>query len=149
MTRRAEGREACGGVVRIVRFVEIGDVTTRAIGWSTGKLAVQMALIATDVDMAASQGKRRSRVVIKRSSRPGSRVMAGVACSWEPGRRVRRIVRSRKIFLMAGTARHCRQSVIVVRVALSAVERGMHAGQRKPRRRMVEDDRRPRGGGMT
>lgn len=149
MTRRAEGREACGDVVRIVRFFEIGDMTTGAIGWSTGKFAVQMALIATDADMGACQGKRRSRVVIKRSSRPGSRVMTGVACCRKPGGSVRRIVRSRKIFLMAGTARHCRQSVIVVRVALSAVERGMHAGQRKPRRRMVEDDRRPRGRGMT
>jgi len=77
-----------------------------------------------------SAGEReRCVVMVEGRADPGGRSVAGLACSREPRRGMRRTIRSIPIRLVASVASRGQRGVIVIRVALRAHHRRVRASQ--------------------
>lgn len=148
----AGGREPGRRVIRIRRSVVVALVAAHARGRQRRVVIVDVAHHAGDrrSRMEACQRERRV-VVIKGCARPVGRAVAGVASRREAGRSMRRRVRIVVVGLVARNAGRVRrrQIVVPVHVALAALHRGMEAGEREARGRVVERPVAPVGGGMA
>lgn len=135
----ARGREADLRVVRIIGVVVIRLVAGDATGVRAGQLviAVHVALLASDRKVEAGQCPARRRV-IERATAPVGRRMALVASGWEAGLNVIRIGGAVVIVLVTVDAGAARKLVVVVDVALRALQRSMGAGQREAGGRVIE-----------
>ena len=120
-------RETGSGVVRVVGFVEIGEVAGKALRAQRGELSVRVALIATEC--VVRPGEREfGRVVVERCALPVRRRMADAAILREAGSGVIRVVGLIEIGEVAGNALCAQRGELPVRVALVATERRMRAG---------------------
>jgi hypothetical protein len=95
------------------------------------------------------QRKCGGRAVIECPAGPRSSSVAGITGSREAGRSVGWVIGPGPILLMAIGARGGRKIVILADVTLGARGVNVHTGQSKPRRRMIENNRRPRNRGMA
>jgi len=142
MTERAILRETRGGMRRIARAIVIGLVTIPARG------AVQRVVIVNMARRALLRGvhshqRKAGGCVIERRAQPVGRGMASRAVLREVAGFVRWIIRPVIIRLVAVPARAATQGVIVVYVALRALQTGMRPGQREPGGRVIERRARP------
>ena len=143
VTRLTSGRETGGSVVRIVRAVVVLQVARRAVVRRPGKLPIHMALLAVRRDMFAGQRKVRRRVVVERRVVPVRGVVARLAGGRETGGGMIGVIRSVVVLQMATRTVLWRASELSVHVTLPAVRRYVLAGQRKPRKVMIELGSRP------
>jgi len=145
----AGGGEAGLHVVRIRRFVEIRLMAGHAscIGAGQVVVVVDVALLALHRRVRTGQREARCRMV-KGSARPRRGVVALLARGGEPRLHVVGVGRIVEVRLMAGNASRvgAGQIVVVVNVALRALQRGVRAGQREAGRRVIERGTRPRRG---
>ena len=70
MAGRAQGWKTGRRVLRVGGLIKIRDVTTGAIGRSAGKLAAQVALIATHTYVSTGKWELSRRTVIEYRARP-------------------------------------------------------------------------------
>lgn len=142
MARGARGRPAGTHVVRIRRRSEIRFVARVAVGRRASEHVVDVTLIARYVHMRTRQGKR-GVVVIEGRARPRSCCVAGIAGRGEASGRMIRVVRSVPVRLVAPVTRCGQGCVVVVRVALQALQRRVRSSQRESRVVVVEGRRAP------
>ena len=138
MADRAIRRETRGGVRRIVGPVEIGFVAAIAVCRKRCVVVAGVALPANHRNVGASQGKT-CLGVIKAGRTPPARGVTVRATGRKPRAHVIGIRCGNKIRLVTGIAIGRRIYVLIVGVALHAGQRGVHAGQRIPRKcRVIE-----------
>lgn len=142
------GESRCG--VRGVRSaVVIGLVARIAIGRHCCVVAANVAQSAGNSGVSAGEWEGRRVVIERRRSPVGGRV-ADRAVRREAGGHVIGVCCPREVGLVAGVACCGRCCVVVVRVALHAVQRCVRPCQRIVGIRcMIEHDRCPVGGGMA
>jgi len=129
MAGLASGREPRRLVVRVRGVVVVLLVTRITIRGSVLIVVVHVALVARHLDVGA--GKRPTRRgVIELAIGPNHRVMTHFAGLGESGSLVRRIVGLVVVGQMAGHACRVLQFVVVVHVALRALQRLVRARQR-------------------
>lgn len=143
-------READLRVIGIIRVVVVGLMASDASGVGARQLVVSIhvALLAGQRTMRASQ-RPPGRGVIEGAIPPVRRGVTLVARGGEPCLDVIRIRGSVVVSLVAVHAGAAGELVIVVDVALRALQRNMRAGQRKTCRCMVERRIGPVGGAVT
>jgi len=143
-------RDARRDVIRIRGSLEILQVATYAGGRRQVVVVVDVALRALQRRVRAGQ-REACVVVIKGGLRPRRRVVALLTGLREPRTHVIRIRRTLEIFHVAADAIRIRacQVVVVVDVALGALQSGMRAGQRESGRGVIESRSRPRRGVMA
>jgi len=147
VAQRAVGREATGHVRRVSGAGKVGLVASIAVGRQCQVIVIHVALRARHGDVCAGQRERRG-VVIERGTCPVGGAVAHGTRSGQTRGRVRRIVGSVVIGLMAGIAVSRNGGVVVVDVARGASDRSMGARQRK-HRSMIKGRGRPRRGGVA
>jgi hypothetical protein len=139
-------REVGLHVIRVRRAVEIGQVAADAGGVRGGQVVVVI-----DVALGALQGRVRAGQreaggrVIEGRARPGRRVMALLAGLREARRHVIRVGGALEIGQVAADARRIRggQVVVVIDVAMGALQGRVRAGQREAGGRVIEGRARP------
>ena len=137
--------EARTYVIRIGSALEIGQVAADARGRRQVVVIVDVALGTLQRGVCAGQREARV-VVVERCLRPRSRVVALLAGLGEARRHVIRIRRALKILQVAVHAVRIStgQGVVVVDVALRALECSVRAGEREAGRRVIKSRVRPR-----
>lgn len=130
-------RESYGCVIRIVRVLEIRQMTRHAGGIGQLVIAAGMALAALDRRMGAGKGPA-GRGVIKRSRIPVVGAMTQLARLRKSERDVTRVVRVLVILQVAADAGGGSKVVIAVGMTLRALRAGMRAGERESRLGVIE-----------
>ena len=143
-------RKARLHMVRIRRPLEIFQVAVHAGAAIQAVVVVDVALRALQRGVRSGQRKSRRRMVECRAG-PVGRRMTGLAGGGKPCRRVRRIIRSVEIVLMAADAGGigAGQVVVPVDMALRALQCRVRTGQRESRRRVIKRRIAPRGSVVT
>lgn len=131
-------------VVGVVRILEILQMAADAGSVRQLVIVVHVALAALKRRVHAGKRETGGGVIECRAQPVGGRMAAG-AILREPLRRVRRVVGPVVIRLVTVPACSACQAVVVVHVALRALEAGVRPRQREPGRRMVERRARPVG----
>ena len=133
----ASRREPSSLVVRIRGGHILRLVTRVAIHRNRRVVVVQVAIGARNRSVRTRQ-RERSIVVVERGIGPNRRVVAEVARLRETCRHVAGIIGCVEIVQVAVHAGRAGDVVIAVDVALGALQRGVGAGKRKARRRMIK-----------
>ena len=139
MAHVARRREADLRMIRVVGVVEVGLMAAYA-----GRVRAGQAVIAVDVALRALEGGMRSGErpsgggVVEGAAAPVGRGVALIAIGGEAGLHVVRIRCPLEILQVAIHARPAVQAVVVIDVALRALQRGVRPGQRKPGRSVIE-----------
>lgn len=142
-------REPDRSVVRVIGVRVVGEMARHAcrvcqsIGIATG-----MALAALQRRVRPGQGPAGRGMIEGRLS-PRSCVVTDLALLREAYRHVIRVGRAGEILLMAAVAGRWQAGVIVVYVALRALNARVRAGEWKRRLGMIERCRHPRRGGVA
>jgi hypothetical protein len=124
-------------VTRIIRVLEIREVTAYATGIRDVVVIVDMALRALHAGMGTSQGEAGSRV-IELGRHPRGGVVALIASLGKALLRVVRVSRALKIFQVTAYATGVGQLVVVINVTLRALHGCMRAGERKTHGVVIE-----------
>ena len=120
-------RESGGFVRRVGGPIVVGEMAADAVRAGQGVVVVDVARRALLAGVEPHQGEPGSRVVECGATPIGGGVTAGTILR-EVGRLVRRIVGSVVVGLVTVPACPARQAVVVVRVALGALQTDMRAG---------------------
>jgi hypothetical protein len=135
-------RQACGNVVHRRRgIVKVGGMARITVDRRIG-ISRRVALCALKIRVFSRQWETRSTVVESRAAPAYGRVTLSTGMR-ESARHVRWACRLREIIIVARVAIRA-QLCSRVRVARGALNRGVCAGQRKSRRRVVERGSGPR-----
>lgn len=126
VTCRAGGRPSGGHMVRIGCRGEVRLVARVAVGRRSRENVIDVALVARNVHMCASKREWRV-VVIESSSGPRRCRMARFARGRESSRCMIRVRRSIPICLVAPIAGRRQRRVVVIRMALRALQRCVRA----------------------
>lgn len=131
MADRAICREASRPVIRIRRGVEVLGMTRRAIRRRPGVLPSDVALYALQPRVHTGQRKPGKGRVVKFRCIPRCGCVAHGTVAGESSLCVIRVRRAVIVLRMAAVTCHRRAFGEPVHVARSAVDRGVHACQRK------------------
>lgn len=145
MADRAIHRERSLHVVRISRAVVIRHMAQIAGAAGQVVVVVHVALRALQIRVAVRQGEAH-RIVVERRLQPRNRVVTGLARSWESRRSVIRVVRAVVIRHVTQIAGATGEVVVVVDVALRALQVRVAIRQRESNRVVIETRRLPCGG---
>ena len=146
--RKADGsvRRCVGAlVVALVALDAGGAGETVGAAWAEGRV---MALATLQAGVRAAQ-RETGRRVIKRRARPTGGRVALIARGREARLHVVRVGRPVEVGLMALRAGAAGQAVVVVHVALSALQRCVRTRQGKTSRSVIKGRRRPVGRAMA
>lgn len=144
----AGSREARGHMVRIRSAVVVGLMARIAVGRQRGVVVVDVAACARNRPMGTRQGEGRV-VVIEGCRNPRRCAVTYLALLWEPGTDVIRVRRTLEILEMAAHTGRASQVVIVIDMALRALQPRVGASQREAGSRVIELRRYPRGCAMA
>lgn len=118
-------RESGLNVVRIRSAVEVLNMTRSAISRRSHELAVDMALGAADIHVAAGERELGKGGVIEGRRIPSAAVVASLTGSGESGLRVRRIVGLVEVGQVAADAGSWSANKLSARVARVAIQGGV------------------------
>lgn len=138
-------RELRGHVIRIGGAQIILMMAPIAVRRQGGVVVVHMTAGARHRRME-SRERKAGVIVVERSRNPCARVVAHVALLGESNLHVVGVVRILEILQMAADAGSVRQLVIVVHVALAALQRCVESRERKSSSRVIERGCSPCGG---
>ena len=130
-------REARRHVIRAVSLLEVCHMAAGALRRDRSEIVVQVALRALHLYVRAGQREHRLRVV-ERRGRPGRGHVADFAGCRNPRSRVVRSIGLLEIRYVATGALRRRGGEVAADVAQLALHRGMRAGQREWRLRVIE-----------
>ena len=133
MADRTIRRETRCHVVRIRSARKVRLVARIAGRRGCREVVIGVALGALQRGMRPGQGIVGIQRVIKTCDAPVRRAMACVTSGWEADRNVIRVGGARKVRLMASVAVGRQRSVVVVRMALRALQVGVSSHQREHR----------------